>query len=90
MTAFFLATGPGLKPVQGVDIEAVDLSPIVLAALGIAPGEDMQGTVPDGLWRSRTPVASWSSVRNEITYVPSDDQRSEDVNESLRALGYVD
>jgi hypothetical protein len=86
----FIGTGPGTLAGKTAHIEAIDVTPIVLAGLQIPVGADMVGRVPEGLWPGEQRAGSWSIVREEIRFVDAPDQLGDDVNQALRALGYVD
>jgi predicted AlkP superfamily phosphohydrolase/phosphomutase len=85
-----IATGPRVIPGANTNIDAIDFTPIVLAGLGIAQGEDMVGRVPDGLWPSAGVGPSWSRLRGEVEYVPTEELPGEETKQALRALGYLD
>ena len=81
------------------DVELADITPTVLALLGMPAGEDMDGRVLDELftpeWRTSYPVErittydtpEWITARDR-TPVPSD--ADEELLERLEALGYLD
>lgn len=84
----FAAVGPGVTPGATVDVALLDVTPVLLAALGLPQGEDMPGQVPHGLWPPAGTVTSWDHVQ-ETVFWPTDDEA--DVNEELlEALGYLD
>jgi hypothetical protein len=81
----FLALGPGVRP-QQVDVDALDVAPILLSLLGLHRGA-LPGTVPPGV-PDVGPGPSWDFVRQTLVFPPS---ATEGVNqEMLEALGYVD
>jgi hypothetical protein len=86
----FMAVGPGVTEGGVVDISALDLTPILLAALGIPKGDDMPGRVPDGLWPGAGTTPTWSHLREGIDYVEAGEEVGDALNQELRALGYVD
>jgi predicted AlkP superfamily phosphohydrolase/phosphomutase len=86
----FMARGPGVASGTEISIQAVDFTPVVLAALGIPQGADMPGEVPDGLWPSPGTGPSWSWLLEHVTRAPSEEAVTDETDQALRALGYID
>ena len=84
----FAAIGPGVKPGSNVDLRQVDVTPILLAALDLAQGNDMTGRVPENLWPPVGVQQSWDPLREGLEFVEVEDQLWN--TEMLEALGYLD
>lgn len=85
----FGAFGAGVTPGAKVDVGILDITPIILAGLGLPKGPDMPGNVPAGLWPAPPPRAeSWDPLRANLRFPNQQATTSE--NEMLQMLGYVD
>jgi hypothetical protein len=83
----FAAMGPGVTKGAEVDVDLLDVAPILLAALDLPKGADMPGHVPSGLWPAAGLVDSWDHVRAELYYP---DLEGGVNDEMLQILGYTD
>ncbi|MBW2389436.1 MAG: alkaline phosphatase family protein, partial [Deltaproteobacteria bacterium] len=85
-----IARGPSVAPgrISGVGVD--DITPLVLAALGLPIGEDMDGRVPD--FHRGAPVVSVPTHDVEtIVRLDGEDSGADAMIEAqLRALGYVE
>ncbi len=86
----FGAWGPGVTPGATANVDILDVAPAVLAGLGIGPGADMPGRVPEAIWDAPQGPGSWDAVRKKLHF-PGEQATEQDVNtEMLQALGYLD
>jgi len=67
-----------------------DIGPILLHLLGAPVGEDMKGRVPPFVVESTRPVETVASYEDSPTEEGARQQDLEEVQEQLRALGYID
>ena len=70
-----------------VDVDILDVAPIVLAGLGLPKDGAMTGTVPPGLWPSKGRIEH-GDVLDKVPWPPSRDAGMHE--QQLRELGYVD
>ena len=78
----FLASGEGIDAAAEADPHLFDVAPTVLASLGVAPGDRMDGTV--------LPVIDQVDERAYPAYEKSDTGRTVEIEERLADLGYVE
>jgi len=94
----FVMSGPGIKKderIYGANI--IDITPTLLAAMGLAVGEDMDGRVLTDVFENppevRT-IPSWEEVEGDCGMHPPgteiDSAWSEQLTRQFVALGYVD
>ena len=87
MYGVFGALGPGVTVGATTNVGILDIAPTVLAAVGLGKGEDMVGTVPQGVWPAPDDVGSWDGVRAKIRYLGGE-VTEDDVNtEMVQMLG---
>lgn len=85
------ARGPGIAPGSAVkDASVLDVTPSILAWLGLPAGEDMSGNVASFLDVERVPpIASYEGT--PLPRLPRTESGGEEERlEQLRALGYID
>ncbi len=98
-TGVFVAAGPGIR--QGVSIpkmSILDVAPVLLYSMGLAPTEKMEGQVPSELYgssfREANPVKTQESAEAAAAVARSageaDSQLEADVMRQLKALGYME
>jgi tetratricopeptide (TPR) repeat protein len=93
----FLAAGPDIVPGEREPLEQTQVLPILLSAVGLAPPAELEGRVPEGLFRSPPPPpVPWPALalqrvpppapgEDEAARQAADAQRIEE----LQRLGYV-
>lgn len=95
----FIAAGPGLARGKKLDeLRLFDVTPTLLALVGLRPSHDMRGAAPVALWEGELPEIpmgphSYDDLVGKRAFVVSDEGGGEgrEVNEEqLRALGYVE
>jgi predicted AlkP superfamily phosphohydrolase/phosphomutase len=88
----FAIAGPGVR--TGVDLgvrEIVDVAPTLLALLGVAVPDDVDGTVMREALRDEVAVRSSAAVARDEDDAPVlTDEESATLEESLRSLGYLE
>ncbi len=94
--AIFLWAGPGIRtgPAEGMD--AVDVAPTVLAYHGLPIAEDFDGdpllAALDEDWRAAHPlrtIPTWETGQLDRPALP-DESVTADLEERIRALGYIE
>ena len=97
--AFFLATGPGVRRgAHASGVDAVDVTPTVLAYHGLAVAEDMDGEAARSIftpeWEAEHPprtIETYETGPWERAELPDPEASlSEDLEERIRAIGYID
>jgi len=88
----WVAAGPGVKPRgERVELSVLDVTPTVLAALGLPVGRDMDGRPLPNLFDPGPKLAmidTWESAEPGVTQQPKK-QIDESTVDQLRSLGYV-
>jgi hypothetical protein len=91
-----MAAGPGIQPGSSLeDASILDVAPTILRLLGIAPSETMSGRAlteilsPELATQTVGPVATWDFLVEERDLRQAR-EISEEEEEKLRALGYID
>jgi len=91
-----IAAGPGIRRGVRVDAHIFDITPTVLALMGLPVAEDMEGRVLEELltpdFLAEHPVRTIASYEDYFERTPIDaegDASGEEIIDRLRALGYV-
>lgn len=95
--AFFVWAGPGVqRGVHAEGVDAVDVAPTILAYHGLPVGDDFDGEPLLELltadWRAQRPlrtVPTWETGTRERPEIPAQSS-SRDLEERIRALGYIE
>jgi hypothetical protein len=87
-----VAAGPGIRHGEVHGASLVDLTPTVLALLGLPSAGDMPGAVPRELLSGAAPterIATYRDLPREVAPAPAVNEIDPAVRERLRALGYL-
>jgi predicted AlkP superfamily phosphohydrolase/phosphomutase len=88
----FVASGPGIRPAEErLTLSVLDVTPTLLALLGLPVAADMDGKVAQrALTVGRPPRSIPSYERQRDSAEPPETTIDETTEEQLRSLGYVD
>jgi len=95
MDGIFMLHGPGVRPgVEIADVDMMDLTPTVLAAMGVPIPDDMDGKVLTKAFREdyfATRPISYTEAKTAAprTQMEFSAQEEQEIKERLRALGYM-
>ncbi|MDW8031551.1 MAG: alkaline phosphatase family protein [Candidatus Bipolaricaulota bacterium] len=90
----FLACGPQILPGRKAKLKIIDLFPILTTALGVPPPSNIDGRVPEDLFKESSRVSELTSSRvgaasNLQTREPVNPRWEKEIRERLKGLGYV-
>lgn len=92
MDGVFFAQGDSIRPGRKEKLQIIDLFAILVAALGVPVPEDIDGRIPDDLFRAKVREFESTTVSKPLdprTRQPVNPRWEKEIRERLKGLGYV-